>query len=104
MTQRRRKQRKRYGRPPLPKNINLKLKADYFKPQGTPMRSLEVVELKQEEVEALRLKNIEDKDQIQCAETMNVSQSTFQRILNSAYTKISQALVKGKAIKIQNKT
>jgi len=50
------------------------------------------------------LKNIEDKDQIQCAETMNVSQSTFQRILNSAYTKISQALVKGKAIKIQNKT
>ena len=62
------------------------------------MRNLGVVELSQEEVEALRLKNIEDLSQAKCAELMKTSQSTFQRILFSAYKKISLALVKGQAI------
>jgi len=64
------------------------------------MRELEVIELTTEEVEALRLKNIKDLDQIQCAKKMNTSQSTFQRILASAYKKITKAIVEGKAIKI----
>ena len=64
------------------------------------MRSLEVVELTTEEAEALRLKNIKDLDQIECAKKMNTSQSTFQRILASAYKKITEALINGKAIKI----
>ena len=64
------------------------------------MRDLEIVELTGEEIEALRLKNIEELDQNQCAEKMNTSQSTFQRILNSSYKKISQALVEGKGIKV----
>jgi predicted DNA-binding protein (UPF0251 family) len=61
------------------------------------------VELSLEEAEALRLKNIEKLDQVECARIMETSQSTFQRILNSAYNKISQAIVDGKAIKIINK-
>ena len=64
------------------------------------MRHLDVVELSAEEVEALRLKNIRDLDQVEAAKLMNTSQSTFQRILASAYKKISQALIEGKAIKI----
>ncbi|MFH1188325.1 MAG: DUF134 domain-containing protein [bacterium] len=72
----------------------------FFKPQGVPMRSLEVVELSLEELEALRLKNIEKLEQTQCAEKMGTSQSTFQRILSSAYRKISDALITGKAIKV----
>jgi len=64
------------------------------------MRDLETVELSKEEVEALRLKNIEDLDQIECAKLMKTSQSTFQRILSSAYKKVSIALVTGKAIRI----
>ncbi len=64
------------------------------------MRHLEVIELTTEEVEALRLKNIEDLDQIDCAKKMKTSQSTFQRILSSAYKKISEALINGKAIEI----
>jgi len=72
----------------------------YYKPQGVPMRLLEVVELTTEEVEALRLKNIKDLDQVECAKQMKTSQSTFQRILSSAYKKTSEALIKGKAIKI----
>ena len=64
------------------------------------MRFLEVVELTREEAEALRLKNIRDLDQIEAAKQMKTSQSTFQRILSSAYKKISEAIIEGKAIKI----
>jgi len=64
------------------------------------MRHLEVVELTVEEVEALRLKNLKDLDQNDCAKKMKTSQSTFQRILTSAYKKTTQALIEGKAIKI----
>jgi len=64
------------------------------------MRMLDEVELTTEEVEALRLKNIEGLEQIECAKKMNTSQSTLQRILTSAYKKISQAIIEGKAIKI----
>lgn len=64
------------------------------------MRFLEIIELTTEEVEALRLKNIKDLDQIECAKLMNTSQSTFQRILSSAYKKMSDALINGKAITI----
>ena len=72
----------------------------YFKPQGVPLRLLDEVDLTVEELEAMRLKNIEDLDQIECAKKMKTSQSTFHRILSSAHKKTSEALVKGKAIKI----
>lgn len=75
-------------------------KITYFKPQGVPMRFLEVVELTTEEAESLRLKNMKDLDQEEAAKKMNTSQSTFQRILSSAYKKITKALIEGKAIKI----
>ena len=64
------------------------------------MRHLEIVELTTEEIEALRLRNIKDLEQEAAAEKMNTSQSTFQRILSSAYKKITEALIDGKAIKI----
>jgi len=64
------------------------------------MRFLEVVELTTEEAESLRLKNMKDLDQEEAAKKMNTSQSTFQRILSSAYKKITEALIEGKAIKI----
>lgn len=67
------------------------------------MVDLEIVEITKEELEALRLKNIKNLDQIESAKQMNTSQSTFQRILASAYDKISDALVNGKAIKVKNK-
>ncbi len=64
------------------------------------MRNLSVIELTHEEVEALRLKNVEGLDQTECAKIMHTSQSTFQRILTSAYKKVSRAIVGGMAIKI----
>ena len=64
------------------------------------MRFLEIIHLSHEELEALRLKNIMDLEQVECAKLMHTSQSTFQRILSSAYKKITEALIKGKAIRI----
>jgi uncharacterized protein len=87
-------------RPKLFRKICLKIKSDYFKPRGIPMKKLDVIFLSKEELEALRLKNVKDLDQNEAAQKMNTSQSTFQRILSSAYKKVSEALVKGKAIKI----
>lgn len=87
-------------RPKLCRRILFDPNITYFKPQGVPMRELEVVELEQEEVEAYRLRYIENLEQKEGAERMSTSQSTFQRILVSAQRKIADALVNGKAIKI----
>lgn len=87
-------------RPRRARKIDFEPSVTFYKPQGVPMRFLDIVELTHEEAEALRLKNIEELDQIEAAEKMNTSQSTFQRILSSAYKKVSTALIQGKAIKI----
>lgn len=87
-------------RPRLCRKIRFSPDITYFKPQGVPMRFLDVVELTIEEIEALRLRNIADLEQEEAAKKMNTSQSTFQRILSSAYKKLTEALVEGKAIKI----
>jgi len=87
-------------RPRLCRRIRFNPQVKFFKPQGVPMVNLEVVELSNEELEALRLKNVENLEQTEAAKKMNTSQSTFQRILSSAYKKVSSAIVEGKAIKI----
>jgi len=88
------------SRPRLFRKIRFNPNITYFKPQGRPMRFLDMIELTIEEVEALRLKNKEDLDQTEAAKMMKTSRSTFQRILTSAYKKTTDALIKGKAIKI----
>jgi predicted DNA-binding protein (UPF0251 family) len=57
--------------------------------------------LKLEELEALRLKDLEGLDQIDCAARMAVSRPTFQRILLSAREKVADSLLHGKAIRIE---
>jgi len=73
----------------------------YFKPAGIPCGFLNSVCLSVEEVEALRLKDLEALDQVEGAISMGVSRPTFQRILSSARKKVADALLNGKAIKIE---
>jgi predicted DNA-binding protein (UPF0251 family) len=61
------------------------------------------VEISREEAEALRLKNIKGLDQTAAAAEMAISQSTFQRILTSAYKKVSEALIHGRPIVISDR-
>lgn len=91
---------RRRGRPRLRRKIALTAKAHYFKPQGIPMADLEIVELSKEEVEVMHLKNLKNLDQKEVAEKMNTSAATVQRLLTSAYEKITTALVYGRAIKV----
>lgn len=88
-------------RPRKGRNIRFKAKSNYYKPAGIPIRELEEIIMTKEEMEALRLKNIENLEQGEASEKMNISQPTFHRTLASAYKKITEALVKGKAIKIE---
>ncbi|MGQ9675640.1 MAG: DUF134 domain-containing protein [Chloroflexota bacterium] len=72
----------------------------YFKPRGVPLRFLEEVVLTVEELEAVRLKDLENLEGEQAAERMGVSRPTFQRILEAARRKVAEALVGGKALRI----
>ena len=73
----------------------------YFKPAAVPLHMLEEVCLSVEEIEALRLKDLEGLEQETCSKEMNVSRPTFQRILGSARQKVADALANGKAIKVE---
>jgi len=73
----------------------------YFKPAGIPMSSLEEINLLIEEAEAIRLKDLEGLEQEECARKMNISRTTFSRILDSARQKVANALLNGKAIRIE---
>jgi predicted DNA-binding protein (UPF0251 family) len=74
---------------------------NYFKPAGIRMSELEEVKLLVEEAEAIRLKDLEGLEQEECAQKMNISRSTFSRVLDSARQKIAEALINGKAICIE---
>lgn len=76
----------------------------YFKPAGIRMKELDEVVLTVDEFEAIRLKDLDGLEQEQVAEKMNISQPTLHRLLLSARKKISEAIVKGKAIKIEGGT
>lgn len=88
------------SRPRLYRRVNFNPNVTFFKPQGIPMRLLSIVEMSIEEVEAYRLRYIEEMDQKQAASQMETSSSTYQRILYSANKKIADALINGKAIKV----
>ena len=73
----------------------------YFKPAGIPLHLLGEVRLSVEETEALRLKELEGLKQAEAAKRMGVSRPTFQRILGAARKKVAQAILNGKAIRIE---
>jgi len=65
------------------------------------MRHLEEVILEPDELEALKLHDVDGFDHNTSAEKMGVSQPTFGRILDSAYKKVAEALINGRAIRIE---
>jgi predicted DNA-binding protein (UPF0251 family) len=71
-----------------------------FKPQGVPLEHLEILTLSLDELEALRLADVEGDEQEQAAAKMNVSRPTFGRILERARRTVAEAVLKGKALEI----
>ena len=88
-------------RPPKCRRVAFLPNVTYFKPAGIPLRALEEMQLSVEEAEAIRLKDLEGLEQEEGAERMNISRPTFQRVLASARQKMADALLNGKAIRIE---
>ena len=88
------------GRPKIKRTIRFFPEITYFKPAGIPLRNLPEVILSMDELEAMRLAELEDLDQEKAAKKMKISRITFMRILHSAHKKIAESLIYGKALRI----
>lgn len=88
-------------RPRKPRRVAYLPGVNYFKPRGVPLRLLEEVRLSVDELEGLRLKDLEGLEQEQAAEQMGISRQTFQRLLEEAHRKVAEALVLGRALRIE---
>lgn len=71
-----------------------------MKPAGIPARELQEVRLGFDEAEALRLADLEGLYQEAAARSMGVSRQTFGRIIEMARRKTADAILNGKALRI----
>ena len=88
-------------RPKQERQVALNPEVTYFKPRGVPLMHLEEVCLPLEGLEALRLADLEGLSQAEAAASMGVSRHTFGRVLASARRNVAQALVGGRALRIE---
>jgi len=89
------------ARPPKERRVEQLPPVTHYKPAGIPLRSLEEVVLTVEEMEAIRLADIEQLDQATAAGRMEISPPTFNRIVNLAHQKIAAALWQGSALRVE---
>ncbi|MBD3389292.1 MAG: DUF134 domain-containing protein [Candidatus Altiarchaeales archaeon] len=89
------------GRPKCLRKVSEVPGINYFKPRGIPLTELEGVELKVEELEAMKLVYYDREKREQAAKRMGVSRRTMERELKSGLSKVIEALLYGKAIEIR---
>ena len=75
-------------------------RAAIYKPSGVPLNDLRQVVLQPDELEALRLADLQGLTQEGGAREMGISRSTFQRTLASARRQVALALVEGAALQL----
>lgn len=88
-------------RPPKWRRVSFMPEVTFFKPAGIPLAHLEEILLSVEEAEAIRLRDLEGLEQEVCAQKMLISRPTFHRVLGSARKHLADALLNGKAIRIE---
>ncbi len=87
-------------RPFKNRKVNGLFNSDCYKPNGIPLSMLDSIDLSVDELEALRLADLENMYQDAAAEKMGVSRQTFGNIIKAARNKVADAIVNGKALKI----
>lgn len=92
------------GRPHKERRVEQLPPVTHYKPAGIPLHNLDEVTLTIEEMEAIRLADIEQLDQAAAAVRMEVSRPTFHRIVNTAHQKIATALWGGNALRVDGGT
>ena len=70
----------------------------YFKPRGVPLREMDEVRLTIDQMEAIRLADLEGMSHEEAGKKMGVSRATFGRIVQQARRVVAEALIHGKAI------
>jgi predicted DNA-binding protein (UPF0251 family) len=81
-----------------PRKCRCKFTGKAFKPTGIPLSEVERICMSRDELEALKLCDLDGLTQAEAGERMGVSRGTIQRILSVARKKVATALSKGKAI------
>lgn len=88
-------------RPRMKRCIANKPIARFYKPQAIKMRDLKQITLTHDQLEALRLADVENLSQENAAKLMNISRPTFSRLVAEARNTVAKALTNGWALKIE---
>jgi predicted DNA-binding protein (UPF0251 family) len=88
------------GRPVKWRHIGQLPPVVQFVPADAASNAAESNTLLVEEYEAIRLKDLEGLEQEECAQRMQVSRPTFQRVLATARQKVADSLINGRGILI----
>jgi len=88
-------------RPKKPRACGCPLKGRAFKPTGIPMTQIERITLYRDELETLKLCDMEGLTQEEAGKRMGISRGTVQRILSSARKKVATALAECKALVLE---
>ncbi len=92
------------ARPRHCRYVEHKPNATYFKPCGVPLRLLDEVRLPVEGLEALRLSDLEGLNTSEAAAKVRVSRFTYARTLTAARRAVAEALISGKALRVEGGT
>jgi predicted DNA-binding protein (UPF0251 family) len=81
-----------------PRFCECRFRGKAFKPTGIPMSEMERILVSRDELEALKLCDLDDLTQEEAGDRMGISRGTVQRILAVARKKVAMALTQGGAI------
>ncbi|MFW8601060.1 DUF134 domain-containing protein [Desulfobacterota bacterium M19] len=85
-------------RPKKQRHCECRMSGKAFKPTGIPMGRLAQIPMGRDELETLRLCDLEALTQEEAGARMKISRGTVQRLLKSARAKSARALSQGAAI------
>ena len=77
------------------------MKGKAFKPAGVPLKEIEKIALYRDELEALKLCDMDGLTQEEAGEKMGISRGTVQRLLSEARRKTATALAECKALVLE---
>ena len=89
------------ARPKKDRLVAFNPKINYFKPRGIPVLDLDEVCLTVDEREAVRLADLVGLSHAEAGERMGVSRATFGRIIQRARNIIADAIINGKAVRVE---
>jgi predicted DNA-binding protein (UPF0251 family) len=86
-----------------PRRCRCRFDGRAFKPTGVPLAEIEQIPISRDELEVLKLCDLDDLTQAEAGLRMGVSRGTVQRTLMAARKKVAKALACGKAIVFQKR-